>query len=237
MQPEFKTVLGLSFLRNNVYMYGVAGSGKTHTAIKVAETLDLDFYVETGLNIDNFRLFGGNSPIDGKYHETAFYKAFKNGGVFLLDEMDRAEPEILISFNTAIEQGKALFGSEMVERHENFVLIGAGNTRLNGSENGYFANVQDHSVKSRSVFVQMELTDDAELQRFDKPEHKKLVKAIQEIRTKASNLGISSGIDFRAMRNACQLWEVREQMDLGEHEILDLVVFNKLDANQVNRLR
>ncbi len=237
LSPEFKTVLGLAYLKNNVYLYGPAGSGKTHTAIKAAETLDLDFYVETGLNIDNFRLFGGNSPIDGKYHETAFYRAFKNGGLFLLDEMDRAEPEVLISFNTAIEQGKALFGSEMVERHPDFILIGAGNTKLNGNENGYFANVQDHSVKSRFVYVELKLSDGQELNRFEKPEHIELVKHIQRIRREADKLGISSGIDFRAMRNACKLWDVKEQMDLGKHDILALTVYNKLPDNEAQRIR
>lgn len=38
----------------------------------------------------------------GNYQETQFFKAFTEGGLFMLDEMDASIPEVLVILNAAI---------------------------------------------------------------------------------------------------------------------------------------
>lgn len=68
-----------------VYLVGPAGSGKNHTLEQIAEELELDFYFTNSIQ-QEFKLTGFIDA-GGKFHETEFYKAFNNGGLFFLDEM------------------------------------------------------------------------------------------------------------------------------------------------------
>ena len=69
-----------------VYLYGPAGSGKNVLVEQVARMLDLDFHF-MGCVTDEFKL-AGFADAAGTYHETEFYRAFKYGGIFFLDEFD-----------------------------------------------------------------------------------------------------------------------------------------------------
>ena len=63
-------------------LVGGAGAGKNYTLEQVAEALDLDFYTTNAVN-QEYKLTGFIDA-NGKYHETEFYKAFTNGGMFFL---------------------------------------------------------------------------------------------------------------------------------------------------------
>ena len=65
---------------------------------KIAEELDLEFYFTNSIQ-QEYKITGFIDA-GGKYHETEFYKAFKNGGLFFLDELDASIPEYLILYNS-----------------------------------------------------------------------------------------------------------------------------------------
>lgn len=71
-------------------MVGPAGSGKTTIASQVAQALGLDFYCYGAIS-QAFE-FLGYYDANGKYVETDFYRAFKHGGLVLMDEMDASTP-------------------------------------------------------------------------------------------------------------------------------------------------
>ena len=87
----------LAYLENNqnVYLYGPAGTGKTHLASQVAEALGLDFYYSGQLSQEY--KFTGFTDANGRYQETAFYKAFVNGGLFFFDEIGMPQVEMYIT--------------------------------------------------------------------------------------------------------------------------------------------
>lgn len=136
-----------------LYMYGPAGSGKSYTAKQIADALKLDYY-ETSQAMFAHELKGYGDAA-GKFVETAFYRAFANGGVFFLDEVDASTPEALVVLNNAIANKRFDFpviGN--VNAHENFRVVAAGNTRMTGATLEYTARqMQDTSFKNRFFFA------------------------------------------------------------------------------------
>ena len=73
----------------------------------------------------------------GHYQETEFYKAFKNGGIFFLDEIDSSDPTALMAINSALANGYMAFPHETIDGHPNFRMVAAANTWGKGSDLQY----------------------------------------------------------------------------------------------------
>ena len=83
---DFDKVLKLVNMKLPVMLTVGAGSGKNFMLEQVSNALNLSFYYTSTIT-QEYKLTGF---IDGggKFHETEFYKAFTQGGVFMLDEID-----------------------------------------------------------------------------------------------------------------------------------------------------
>lgn len=132
---KFRTVLKLVSLDLPVYLSGEAGTGKNVICKQIAEALGLDFYFTNAIT-QEYKLTGFIDA-NGIYHETQFYKAFKNGGLFFLDELDASIPEVLVILNAAIANRYFDFPIGKVEAHKDFRLIAAGNTFGTGADHIY----------------------------------------------------------------------------------------------------
>ena len=98
---------------------------------------------------------------NGHYVETSFYKAFKNGGVFFLDELDGSAPEALININTALANKYFDFpGVGRVEAHKNFRCIAAGNTVCTGATEEYTGRFAlDAASMDRFYFIHIDYSE------------------------------------------------------------------------------
>ena len=96
----FPTVVKLVNMDLPVYLSGEAGTGKNVICKQVAEALNIPFYFTNAVTQEH--KLTGFIDAGGHYHETQFYKAFKDGGLFFLDELDASIPEVLIILNAAI---------------------------------------------------------------------------------------------------------------------------------------
>ena len=132
---DFEKVLKLVNCDIPTMLVGPAGSGKNVCIKQVADALGLEMYYTN--NVSNEFKVTGFVDAGGVYHETEFYKAFKNGGVFFLDEIDSSDPSALIILNSAISNGYVTFPHEKVERHPDFRCIAAANTWGNGRDFQY----------------------------------------------------------------------------------------------------
>jgi energy-coupling factor transporter ATP-binding protein EcfA2 len=129
---DLKTLLYLISKRQHVYLYGPAGSGKSTAAQHCAEALKIDFgYISLNPQTPDSRILGFVDA-GGTYRETAFYKCYKNGGIFCIDEMDNASASLLTTLNSMLENGHGAFPNGLVTRHDNFVLVATGNTNGRG---------------------------------------------------------------------------------------------------------
>ena len=144
--PVFVKVLAALSVRENMYLVGPAGSGKTTIATQAAEALGLPFY-STGA-------VGMASQL---YMETDLYRAYVNGGVFLFDEVDASSAQALLAFNAILANDIAAFPCGTVKRHPDFVVIAAANTFGNGADAQYIGRNQlDSAFLDRFMFVTMD---------------------------------------------------------------------------------
>ena len=139
---KFETVL--KFVANNepVFLTGPAGSGKNVLCKQVAQALGLKFYFTNAVT-QEYKLTGFTDA-NGNYQPTQFYKAFTEGGVFMLDEIDASIPEVLIILNAAIANRYFDFPAPIgyVEAHPDFRVVAAGNTTGNGASFEYVGRNQ-----------------------------------------------------------------------------------------------
>jgi cobaltochelatase CobS len=80
------------------------------------------------------------------YHPSDFVRCYENGGVFLLDEVDAGDANILLRINAAIANGvlavPARTGNPYARKHPLFVLLFAANTFGTGADRRYVGRNQ-----------------------------------------------------------------------------------------------
>ena len=130
---EFRKVLTMVTQGQNVYLVGPAGSGKSTIPEQIAEALGLRFAAQSCGQTDAKFDYVGFRDGHGVIHGTLFRDMWENGGLFLLDELDNASPDMLVTLNQALANGQMAFPDGMIRKHEKFVCIGAGNTFGNGA--------------------------------------------------------------------------------------------------------
>lgn len=207
---------------------GPAGSGKNHTLEQVAEALDLEFYFTNAVT-QEYKLTGFIDA-NGLYHETEFYKAFKNGGLFFLDEMDASCPESLIVLNSAIANGYFDFPNGRVNAHENFKCVAASNTYGTGADMIYVGrNVLDGATLDRFAVMRFEYDDEVERQlAFDE----ELFDFIKALRKAVEENSLRYIISMRATINATKMLEI----GMSKENILKEVIIKSMQQDDINTI-
>lgn len=132
---KFEQILRQTQLDEPIMLIGPAGSGKNVAVSQVADSLGLHMYYTN--NASNEFKLTGFIDAGGNYRDTEFYKAFKNGGLFFLDEIDNSDPSALIVINSALANGYMAFPHETIDRHPDFRIVAAANTWGKGADLQY----------------------------------------------------------------------------------------------------
>ena len=226
---DFEKVLKLVNMNLPVMLTGGAGAGKNFMLEQVSKALGFDFYYTSTIT-QEYKLTGF---IDGggKYHETEFYKAFTQGGVFMLDEIDASIPECLVILNGAIANGYFDFPTGREFAHENFRVVCAGNTVGLGADLVYTGrNVLDGATLDRFVLVEIDydprieenLCQDEELRNF-----------LYEVRSAIKQNKINHIIGMRCFSYAYKLLV----NGFDKEFIVKSVVLKGLQKDDINVLR
>jgi len=160
---QFPSVLKILQKRRNIFMVGSAGTGKTTIAEKASQALGLQFSAQSFNSQSSKSDLVGFKTANGVYVGTEFRDRFQNGGIFLMDEIDNANPNILGTLNAALANGFMAFPDGMVKRHDGFIAIAAGNTYGNGATAQYVGrNPIDGATKDRFVFMDILIDENIE---------------------------------------------------------------------------
>ena len=177
-----------------IWMPGPAGSGKTTAAMNAARALSLPFF-HNGALMNKFELLGFRDAT-GQYAPTEFYKAYKDGGLYLWDEVDASAPESLVALNAAIENGHCAFPDGTVPMHKDFLLVAAANTYGAGATHDYVGrNKLDAATVDRFVMLPWDYDEALEIAISGNAQWASIV---HRIRAAVAGLGIKHVVSPRA---------------------------------------
>lgn len=229
VHAKFNDILALMRAGKSVYLHGPAGSGKNVICEQIAEAMGLEFYY-TNTVFDKCELSGYNDAM-GIYRDTQFYRAFKNGGLFMLDEVDVSIPEALTTINGALSCKYYTFGSELVKRHPDFKCIVAGNTAGTGADEMYNTRAKlDESTRNRFAFVPVDY--DPRIEKAAAGGDTEIVEFLRDLRKAAKKNNISIITGYRCMKDLADL----KNSCISIADRLEYLVFKGMDRDERNIL-
>jgi len=148
------TVLAVLKAKEYAYLHGPAGTGKSKIGESVATALELPFYPMSVCAQSTKSDLAGYMDAHGNYVSTIFRKAYQEGGVFLLDEVDNGNANVLNVLNNALANSCMAFPDGMVNKHPDFKCLAAANTFGTGASEQYIGrNALDAAFKDRFVSI------------------------------------------------------------------------------------
>lgn len=154
--PSLAEAVEISRAINNIWLCGPAGSGKTTLAHQLADALGLAYsFISCTAGMSEAKLLG-RMNVQGTYLPAEFVRIYEEGGVFLWDEFDAADPNVVLCANAAMANGHLSVPDRVdrpvATRHPNTILIVATNTWGRGSTSEYTAReTLDAATRDRFV--------------------------------------------------------------------------------------
>lgn len=205
----FEHVLRLASQRQNILLVGPAGTGKTHLAAQIAEALGLQFaFISASAGMSEAALEGHLLPTGEsgrfEYCTSQFVFMYENGGVFLIDELDSADANLMTIINSALANGHMAinkrFGNPIAKRHADFVCIAAANTFGHGPNRTYAGRQQlDAATLDRFRAGVVYVDYDAKIE--EKTIRAELLAWGRDIRSKIAAHGLRRIMSTRFLKN------------------------------------
>ncbi len=197
LHEKFDMILSATLDKEPLYFFGPAGTGKSYLAKQIANALNVEYYYTN--NVTDEVQIKGFIDANGRYHETEFYKAFVNGGVFLLDELDASIPETLTMLNEALANGYFPFPNGKVNAHKDFHCLAAGNTFGTGADNEYTGRYQlDAATLNRFGVVRVDY--DSRIENAMCNNDAMLVEFAHDFREAVKQCGVSCLCTYRDIK-------------------------------------
>lgn len=231
-------LLNLIASGQDVYLHGDPGTGKSTGANQVAQILELPYaYVSLCPQSSETLLFGFNHA-GGQYVETEFFRLYRDGGVFCIDEMDNGSGTLLNKLNSLLENGHGSFPCGTIPRNPKFVMVGTGNTNGNGGSLEFpDRRAFDPAFKERFAFLEWPLDTSQEklIASSISPLHGlRWLDVVVKIRKAIKELGIERiVVSPRATYKGAMLLNGGK---FDDKEILDMLVFKGLPKNTVKQI-
>lgn len=227
----FDDLLTVSAQGINSMLVGPAGSGKTTAAKNIAKALGRDFAsISFGPMTMQSQLLGYEDA-HGVYHETLFVKCFRDGGVFLGDEMDAASAAVLVTINMALANGEMATPAGMIKKHQDFVFIAGANTFGTGADRQYVGRAQlDAATLDRFCFIAWDYDEALELEICGNADW---FRVVQGYRMNAEKHGLKVVISPRASINGAQLLAA----GMDQEKVEKMLIFKGLDQQTINKIK
>lgn len=219
----------------NPFLVGPAGSGKTTACEQAAKALGLEFFFTSVCAQTSKSDLVGYRDATGNYIRTPLRDAYEFGGVFLLDEIDAGNANVLVVLNALASGASYTFPDRKVDRHKDFILCAAANTYGLGANSVYIGRCKlDESTRNR--FRPMEWGYDeafeATLTGTDAIGKAWLAK-IRKLRVKADELKLEKVISPRQSIGGAQMLRA----GYPEEQVLKDLIWSGLSENTVEQLK
>lgn len=237
--PIFEQVLFHITCGDNVMLVGPSGCGKTHIAEQLAKALKRrhDALSLSG-GVTESKIFGRVTPniTTGKqeFHGAPFSDFYENGGLFLLDEVDAADPNVLLSLNRALGNRVLTLDRPKdpnVKQHADFICLAAANTWGNGADRQFVGrNQQDGAFFAR--FVQLAMDYDEDLERRLCPGQPMLVSRLQRYRANVRKNRLERTVSTRFLT-----WAYRWMNNGKDLSYVDQMLFAGWRKDEIEKAR
>ena len=217
----------LNFVKMNepVYLCGRAGTGKNVICQDIANELGLEFYFQGSVQ-QPYEL-KGFIDANGNYQSTQFFKAFTEGGLFMLDEIDASIPDVLVILNMAIANRYFDFPTGRFYAHEDFRVICAGNTTGYGATSEYSGRFQlDGATLDRFGFIYVDYDPRIELKCAIG--NQSIVSFAHDVRRACDDAGIQFILSYRGISRFAKMLNL---MDL--EDALMSCIFKGMDKSDI----
>lgn len=231
---QLEQLINYSLLRLSPLLVGMAGTGKTHAGEQVATALGLPFFsISVGAQTTKTDIMG-YMDANGKYIRTHFREAYENGGVFLMDEIDAGNANVLITINAALSNGLAAFPDAMIKKHDDFVFIASANTFGNGANRQYVGRNQlDAATLDRFAIIEWFIDDDLEKSLSHGLNGNAWYMAVKAARDYVAEKNIRALISPRATQKGSKLLDIGQ--DLGE--VIDATMLGSVPDDKKQDVR
>jgi MoxR-like ATPase len=232
---EFPTLLALVAQGESVFMVGPAGSFKTSAAKAVATALKLPFACESMSQQTSTSQLLGYMDAHGRYVRSKLREAYENGGVYLMDEIDNGNANVIAVLNAALANGECGFPDGMIPRHENFRFIAAGNTKGMGADRKFVGRNQlDGASLDRFALLVWDYDEDFERDLVGE-DMWEWVTYVQQVRRVAAQHGIADRTVLATPRASLGGAKMLRS-GMPRERVEELFLWNKLGADDRNRI-
>lgn len=233
-----------------VWLYGEAGSGKSTAGEQVAQQLDMPFRsISFGPGSSKADLMGYRDAT-GEYHSTGYREVYENGGVFLFDEIDNANPAVVTMLNNGIANKHGEFPDGYVPKHPDARFIASANTIGKGATADYVGRSPiDAATIDRFAFVRMDTSEDLEealvlgvdMQQQEAvdiaeggiPDNTEWLATVRAFRGAAAEIGIRAIIGQRASLHGKNLIE----QGVGRRWLQEMLIYKGMKNNDRDKLQ
>ena len=210
---QLEQLITYASLKLNTLLVGMAGTGKTHASEQVASALGLDFRtMSVGAQTSKSDIAGFMSA-SGTYVSTGFREAYEHGKLFLMDEIDAGNSNVLILINSALSNGVMAFPDKMVTKHPDFVFIASANTFGNGANRQYVGRNQlDAATLDRFSIIEWLIDDELEKNLATGLMGKAWYMAVKACRDFVAEKGIRALVTPRATQKGSKLLDAGQDL-------------------------
>lgn len=241
---------------DGLYLVGPTGSGKSSLIRQTAARMHWPlFEITANQRLEYSSLIGQWALIKGDFEwiDGPLTRAFREGGIFLLNEVDTMDPAELSALNGILD-GAALCitekGGEIVQRHPDFKMVLTGNSNGTGDDTGLYRGVgiMNLSFMDRVMTLEVDYLQAAQEKVILKnasgdmlPEVMldALIELANNVRTRFKkgdlNCTFSTRTLLRVIRTAIQFQKLPNPMQAALNTSLLLRV-NKVDSEAIQAL-
>lgn len=218
----------------NVMLVGPAGTGKNVLCKQVAEFLGYEYFqanaVQQTYQLDGF------IDANGTYQDTEFYKACKSASegkdvLFVFDEIDGSNAEVMVRFNDALSSYKLEFPVETLDFRGHMHFVSCANTWGTGASFEYVGRNQlDAATLNRWVNVEIDYSPAVEEAICDDSE---LLEFCRAFRNAIRRNNIQHIVSYRDIERLSTMFKVEGMKDA---ETLKECLTKNLEANDLSMI-